>query len=189
MQEEPLADTGAEAGKISGDEIRRYGKMIEYMKRTRAYYAALGYPAYGWAHHTEIPFANCSRPLADTTLALITTAALFRPELGDQGPGAAYNAQAKFFTVYTVPVEPLPDLRISHLSYDRKHCAAEDPATWLPVAALNRAVLKRHLHRLASEVIGVPTNRSQRVTTHQDAPAALEHCRRLSADAALLVPT
>ena len=42
---------------------------------------------------------------------------------------------------------------------------------------------------LAEEIIGVPTNRSQRVTTEQDAPQALAACVRLNADIALLVPS
>jgi len=163
--------------------------MIRYMERTRTYYATLGYPSYEWAHFEDVPFTPMVKPLAESHLALLTTAAPHRPELGDQGPGAAYNAAAKFFTVYTAPVDPVPDLRISHLGYDRKHTTAEDTNTWLPVAALQTAARAGRIGSLAAELIGVPTNRSQRVTTEQDAPAALEHCRRLGADVALLVPT
>jgi D-proline reductase (dithiol) PrdB len=163
--------------------------MIRYMERTRTYYATLGYPPYEWAHFDEVPFTPMSKPLGESRVALVTTAAPHRPELGDQGPGAAYNAAAKFFTVYTAAVDPAPDLRISHLGYDRKHTTAEDPNTWLPLPALDAAVRQGRIGSLAGELIGVPTNRSQRVTTEQDAPAALEHCRRLGADVALLVPT
>jgi len=163
--------------------------VIRYMARTREYYATLGYPAYEWAHFADVPFAPLDKPLARSRLVLITTAAPHRPELGDQGPGAAYNAEAKFFAVYTAPIEPVPDLRISHLGYDRKHTTAEDPNTWLPVPALRAAVGEGRVGALADELIGVPTNRSQRVTSEQDAPAALAHCLRLAADAAILVPT
>ena len=91
--------------------------------------------------------------------------------------------------MYTVAKQPVPDLRISHLGYDRKHTTAEDPNTWLPVAALESAVAEGRLGALADRLIGVPTNRSQRVTLEQDAPAALDACRSLGADIALLVPT
>ncbi len=163
--------------------------MIEYLQRTRAYYGAQGYPAYEWAHFSEVPFSQPTQPLAESRLVLITTAAPFQAELGDQGPGAPYNAAAKFFEVFTAPVVPVPDLRISHIGYDRVHCAADDPNTWLPIAALQAEVADGTIGALASELIGVPTNRSQRITMTQDAPAAQAECDRLGADIALLVPT
>jgi len=163
--------------------------MIPYIERTRTYYSTLGYPPYHWAEFEDVPFARPGKPVSESRLALITTAAPCRPELGDQGPGAAYNAQAKFFQVYTDSVEPVPDLRISHLGYDRKHSTAEDPNSWLPVARLKEAVAEGRLGGLADRLIGVPTNRSQRVTLEQDAPAALQACIDQQADLALLVPS
>ena len=163
--------------------------MIEYIQRTRDYYAAQGYTPYQWAHNHDSPFTPMSKPLSEARVVLITTAAPFQPELADQGPGAAYNADAKFFDVYTKPVQPVPDLRISHIGYDRVHCEAKDPNTWLPVKALKEAVSQGLIGALADELIGVPTNRSQRVTTEQDAPEALAHVERLNADVILLVPT
>ncbi len=163
--------------------------MIRYIERTRTYYSTLGYPAYEWAHADEVPFTPLTKPVAESRLALVTTAAPNRPELGDQGPGAAYNAAAKFFEVYTAPITPAPDLRISHLGYDRRHSTAEDPNTWLPIARLEEAAADGRIGALAPELIGVPTNRSQRITLETDAPAALEACRRQNADLALLVPS
>ena len=163
--------------------------MIRYMERTRNYYGTLGYPAYQWAAHDQVPFHTPNKPLGESRVALITTASPHQPELGDQGPGAAYNAAAKFFQVYTTPVEPAPDLRISHLGYDRKHTTAADPNTWLPIARLREAQRDGVFAELAPEVIAVPTNRSQRVTCDVDAAAALEHCQRLGVDVALLVPS
>jgi D-proline reductase (dithiol) PrdB len=163
--------------------------MIPYIERTRTYYSTLGYPAYHWAEFEDVPFTPPARPVRESRLVLITTAAPFRPELGDQGPGAAYNASAKFFTVYTEQVAPTPNLRISHLGYDRKHTTAADPNTWLPIARLTEAVSDGRLGELASRLVGVPTNRSQRITSEQDSPAALDACRQLDADIALLVPS
>jgi D-proline reductase (dithiol) PrdB len=163
--------------------------VISYIERTRTYYATLGYPPYHWAHNDSVPFTPFTGRIEEACLALLTTAAPHRPELGDQGPGAAYNAAAKFFQVYTVAKEPQPDLRISHLGYDRSHTTAADPNTWLPVRALEAAVTEGRLGALAERLIGVPTNRSQRATIEQDAPAALAACRSLAAEVALLVPT
>ena len=128
-------------------------------------------------------------PLNESRLALITTAAPYRHDLEDQGPGASYNAAAKFFDVFTTPVSPTPDLRISHIGYDRKHCKADDPNTWLPIAALKSAAQANVIGELAEKLIGVPTNRSQRVTIEKDAEETLTACKNLEADVALLVPT
>ena len=76
--------------------------MIPYIERTRTYYSTLGYPAYHWAQYDDVPFAPLRKPLAESRLALITTAAPIQAELADQGPGAAYNAAAKFFQVYGI---------------------------------------------------------------------------------------
>ena len=163
--------------------------MIEYIARSRAYYSAQGYAPYDWAVHSTTPFTTPNQPLAHSRVVLISTAAPVQPTCGDQGPGAAYNAQAKFFTVYTRPIDPVPDLRISHIGYDRIHCKADDPATWLPIPALRRANAEGIVGSLADELIGVPTNRSQRITKDIDAPAALAAAQAQAADVALLVPT
>jgi hypothetical protein len=163
---------------------------IPYIERTTSYYLALGYGnPYRWAQHDDVPFTPFRRPLAETRLALVTTAAPVRPEAGDQGPRAPYNAAAKFYQVYSLPVHPTPDLRISHLGYDRMHSTAEDPNTWLPLARLGEAVATGRLGALAPRLCGVPTNRSQVTTTDVDAPAALALVRESGAEAALLVPT
>lgn len=163
--------------------------MIEYIPRSRAYYSAQGYKAYHWAHNDDAPFTELHKPLGDSCLALISTAAPFNADLPDQGPGAAYNAAAKFFDVFATPLTPTPDLRISHIGYDRTHCAADDARTWLPNDALRSASADGLIGDLAEDMIGVPTNRSQRVTLEQDAPQALDHVKRQAADVALLVPT
>jgi D-proline reductase (dithiol) PrdB len=163
--------------------------MIPYIERTKNYYERQGYPAYQWAHHESTPFQSMVKPLKECTLALVTTAAPFKPELADQGPGAKYNADAKFYDVYAKPIEPMPDLRISHIGYDRQHCEAKDARTWLPVDALKLAEGDGTVGAIAGELVGIPTNRSQRVTLEQDAPNALAHIQRQNVDIALLVPT
>ena len=162
---------------------------IPYMQRTRDYYAKLGFAAYRWAHYADVPFTPLTKPLAQARLALITTAAPYQPGVGDQGPGAKYNAAAKFYTVYTDSTDSMPDLRISHVGYDRKHTSAKDPNTWFPLARLHDAVKAGRLGGLTPRFYGAPTNRSQRVSIERDAPELLRRCREDGADAALIVPT
>ena len=131
-------------------------------------------------------FAPCKK--RDCTLALITTAAPYQPDKGDQGPGAAYNAAAKFYTVYSGDTAHDHDTRISHIGYDRKHTTATDSNTWFPLPLLRESAAQGRF-RLAGRFHGAPTNRSQRVTLETDAPEILARCRQDQVDAALLVPT
>ena len=162
---------------------------IEYMRRTRDYYLALGYDnPYRWAHYLDTPFAPLKKPLAKSRLALISTAAPYQSDKGDQGPGAAYNASAKFYTVYSGDTARDHDTRISHIGYDRIHTTAEDSNTWFPLP-LMRALAAEGRFELAPRFHGAPTNRSQRVTIEVDAPEILGRCRQDQVDSALLVPT
>ncbi|MFU8817040.1 MAG: hypothetical protein ACNA7W_16965 [Pseudomonadales bacterium] len=162
---------------------------IDYRSRTRRYFEALDYPPYRWARNIEVPFAPLGKPLADSRLVLITTAAPLRDGIGPQGPGAEYNAAARFLRVYTTACSPTPDLRISHVRYDRANTTAEDANVWLPLEQLREQVSRGRIGSLAERVIGIPPNSSQQVTREQDAPDVRGACRTLGADAALLVPT
>jgi len=162
---------------------------IPYMQRTRDYYLALGFPAYRWAHFEDVPFTALGKPLAHARVGLITTAAPYQPEAGDQGPGARYNARAKFYTVYSDSTDAVPDLRISHVGYDRRHTTAEDPNTWFPLAQLQKAVKAGRIDALTEHFHGAPTNRSQRITLETDAPELLRRCREDGADVVVLVPS
>ena len=113
---------------------------IPYMARTREYYAAIGYTTpYRWAHYVDAPFQPLRKPLAQSRVAIITTAAPFDPTKGDQGPGAKYNGGAKFYSVYDGDTSKSHDLRISHIAYDRVHTSAEDSGTWFPLPQLLQA--------------------------------------------------
>jgi hypothetical protein len=161
---------------------------IPYRQRIRDYYLALGYEKpYRWANYTDVPFTPLKKPLSESTVALITTAAPFQPEKGDQGPGAAYNASAKFYRVYSDATDEIPDLRISHIGYDRKHTTAEDMRTWFPLAALKDAEKSGRIGAVAKRFHGAPTNRSQKTTIEQDCADLLALVREDGADVAIIV--
>lgn len=165
-----------------------HDRPIAYMERTRGYYEALGYESpYEWAHYAEAPFTRLSRPLARSRVTLVTTAAPYQPDKGDQMP-PAYNGAAKFFAVYTGDTGKDHDLRIAHLAVDRAHTSGRDPGTYFPLPALRRAAAAGRIGELAPRFFGVPTNRSHRVTIEIDCPDLLARCKADGVEAAVLVP-
>jgi hypothetical protein len=161
---------------------------VPYIERTRDYYSALGYATpYEWAHYSNVPFQRLRKPLSDCRVALITTAAPFRPDRGDQGPGAPYNAAAKFFAIYSGDSASDPDLRISQIAIDRKHTTGEDQRSYFPLAELRRSAEAGRIGSVAPRFHGMPTNRSHRTTLTIDCPELVARCMADGADAALLV--
>jgi hypothetical protein len=162
---------------------------IPYMARTREYYQAIGYTTpYRWAHYVDAPFQSLKKPLSQSRVVIVTTAAPFDPAKGDQGPGAKYNGGAKFYSVYEGDTSKTHDLRISHIAYDRVHTSADDSGTWFPLPLLRRLASEGRIGEVAPRFFGAPTNRSHRVTLETDAPEILARCRADKADAAVLVP-
>jgi D-proline reductase (dithiol) PrdB len=163
-------------------------RPIPYLQRTHEWYLALGYDnPYRYAHFEGVPFQPLARPLADCVVTLITTAAPYQPDLGPQGPRAAYNAGAKFFIPYSGATARDHDLRISHVAIDRKHASMEDGNCWFPLPVMRRWAQQGRF-KLAVRFQGAPTNRSQRHTMEVDAPIIVQRCREDGADVAVLVP-
>ena len=161
---------------------------VPYMQRLRDYYLALGYGnPYRWAQYTEVPFTPLAKPLSQTKIGLVVTAAPYQADKGDQGPGAAYNAAAKFYRVYSDSIDGEPDVRISHLGYDRNYTTAADFNTFFPLVQLKAAAANGRIGGLAEHFVGTPTNRSQQTTIEQDCPEVLQRLREDRAEAAVLV--
>ena len=165
-----------------------YDAPVPYMQRIRDYYQRLGYGApYRWVHYAEVPFLPLKKPLTECRVALITTAAPYQPDKGDQGPGAPYNAAAKFYAVYSGDSAVDHDLRISHVGIDRVHTTAEDSNTWFPLPALRRLAATGRIGAVAPRFHGAPTNRSHRATIDRDCPELLARVRKDKVDAVILI--
>lgn len=162
---------------------------VRYIERTRNYYLGLGYETpYVWAHYIQVPFAPLKKPLNQSILGLITTAVQFDASKGEQGPGAPYNAAAKFYEPYKSPINQKLDLRIAHVGIDRKNANMEESECWFPLAAARRSIETGRLRSLSPYFYGLPTNRSQRHTLEIDAPLILEMLRSENVDVAILIP-
>ncbi len=117
---------------------------IPYLQRIRDYYQALGYGSpYEWAHYVEVPFQSLRKPLAECTVALITTAAPYQPDKGDQGPGAPYNAAAKFYRVYSMASAAEPDFPLGNAAGRPNDRESQDYTLKLALALLQSAPAAR----------------------------------------------
>ena len=167
----------------------QHDQPLAYIERIRNYYQILGYGApYEWASHDVVPFAPLQKPLSEARIAIVTTAAPFQPDKGDQGPGASYNGESKFFQVYATAIDPFPDVRIAHIAIDRAHTTASDIASYFPLTAMMKLANAGYIGSISPRFYGLPTNRSQRTTRDIDSPALLAFCKEDNVDAVVLVP-
>lgn len=156
---------------------------IPYMERTRTYYLGLGYDnPYRWAHFAEVPFHQPEKPLAQSRLAVVTTASTF--PVGPDGNGA----EAKFFDVYSRDMDGDPPRVITHVAWDTRHADPGEPNCWFPAPALRALAEEGVIGQLAPRYHGMPTNRSQVTTVQRDCPALLERLREDGVEAVLLLP-
>ncbi len=162
---------------------------IPYMQRIRDYYVALGFGApYRWAHYAHVPFQPLTVALSKARVTIVTTAAPYQPGKGDQGPGAPYNAAAKFYAVYSGDTGKDHDLRISHVGIDRAHTTAEDQGSYFSLTQLREAARRGRIGSVAPRFHGLPTNRSHRVTLQIDCPELVARCKADAVDAVILQP-
>ena len=166
---------------------RTHRTFVDYIERTRAHYLSEGFGnPYQWAFFDDVPFTPLTRPVAECRVGLITTAAEYDPTKGDQGPHAPYNDDAKFDRVYVRPIDPAPDLRISHIGYDRANTVPDDLDAYFPLTRLKEFAREGRIGSLAPRFYAAPTLRSQRATIERDAPEILRLCREDGVDVALI---
>ena len=158
--------------------------FVSYIDRTRDYYAAQDYERpYVWARHTDAPFAPLAKPLAQSRVAVVTTASPWREGAPVEGvlrggkqvwSGDAARPPARLYT--------------DDLAWDKQATHTRDVESFLPLACLAQLAAEGRIGALAPRFHGVPTDYSQRRTVEQDAPEILARCRADAVDVALLVP-
>ncbi|MCY4039644.1 MAG: hypothetical protein OXF72_00125 [Gammaproteobacteria bacterium] len=151
---------------------------VAYMERTRRYYAAQGFDEpYQWAHFDEVPFAMPRKPLAQSRLALITTASL--------APRVETDRRS---LVSGFVDDPPTRLYAEDLFWDRKATHLDDLNSYFPIDHLKALADSGRIGALARRFHCLPTEYSQRRTLTVDAPELLRRCREDGADLAMLVP-
>ena len=151
---------------------------VPYIDRTRNYYAAQGFEkSYAWAHFDDTPFTPLAKPVRESTLALITTAALHDRHASD--PRFVASGESG---------DPPERLFGNDLSWDKRATHLDDLNSFFPIHQLKELIDEGRLGGLTPRFHCVPTEYSQRRTMTNDAPQVLERCREDGADIALLVP-
>ena len=150
---------------------------LKYMEKSRLYYEAQGFEkAYVWAHHEDVPFTALRKPLAQSRLALITTASLHeRAPLESRSVASGRTDQ---------PVQ----LFANDLSWHKKATHLDDLNSFFPIDHVQALVDHGQLGALAPHFHCTPTEYSQRKTKSKDAPEILARCQADEVDVALLIP-
>ena len=151
---------------------------VPYIDRSRRYYEAQGFEKpYAWAHFDDTPFTPLVKPVAESRLALFTTAALYDRQAGD--PRFVTSAET---------ADPPERLYGNDLSWDRRATHLDDLDSYFPVDRLKELIDAGRLGGLTPRFHCVPTEYSHRRTMTNDAPEVLDRCREDGADIALFVP-
>ncbi len=151
---------------------------VPYMERTRAYYMAQGFEAaYVWAHFDDVPFVPLSKPLAESRLAIITTASLYDRTFADVREVASGSTN-----------DPPERLFGNDLEWDKNATHLDDLNAFFPLRRLAALAAAGRIGGIAARFHCAPTEYSQRRTRTVDAPEILRRCHEDGADAAVFVP-
>lgn len=155
---------------------------VSYIDKSREYYEASGYDQpYRWAAFDAVPFTPLSRPLSESTVAVVTTSFLHHHD-------SQFGAPATGKQVYAHPVDEVPGRMFTDdLSWDKVATHTDDTESFLPLAALSRLADDGRIGALNHRFFGVPTEYSQR-KTGLDAEQIAAWCADDGVDVALLVP-
>lgn len=168
----------------SADAPRPY---VRYIDKTRAYYLSQGYAKpYAWANNDSAPFSRLRKPLAESTVTLISTSEIAIKD----DPRFDDNPETKAMgNVYTVPSNtPAAKLYSRTNSFDRYATTLDDPNAYFPIDRLREAVDAGRIGKVATDYLGVYNAYSQRKTIERDAPEVLARCLDMGVDVAVLVP-
>lgn len=167
---------------MSPNRVTAHRTFTSYIDRTREYYLAQGYDKpYRWAHFDEAPFAELSKPLSESRIALVTTTSPW-----EQQDTKALRGKRQVWSGSTI--DPPKQLFTDHLSWDKVNTNTDDVESFLPIARLNEYVSQGRIGSVAPRFHGAPTDYSQRATIERDAPQILERCVEDGVDIALLIP-
>lgn len=151
---------------------------LEYMARTRAYYAAQGFDQfYQWAHSITRPLLKISKPLSECNITFVTTAV----------PDGTIPKMKRAASSHLISEMP-ENFRTDELSWDKEATHTRDRNSYIPLKGLRQLLEEGVIGSIAKRYHFVPTEYSQRNTIEKDAPSILKACNEDQVDIAILVP-
>jgi D-proline reductase (dithiol) PrdB len=162
----------------------RQAMYVEYIKGITERYQRLGYPAYQWYRaETPPPWAPIEKPLAETRLAVLSTAGTY---VAGQ---VAYYYKDDTSIRRIAKDTAVEDLRFSHITENYLGDARADPGCVFPLTALRRLEAEGTIGPLCDELVSSMGGiYSQRRVDAELIPAVEAAFVGQKAEAALLIP-
>lgn len=153
------------------------------MERTRAQYAALGYPTYRWVTNAgPPPWIPLTKPLAESRVALVASGGIYA-----RGQVAFHYRDDTSFRIIASDT-PHSELRATHFAYDLTD-AHRDPGVVFPLETLRGLVDDGTIGGLGPSAYAFMGGiYSARKVSDLLAPAITERLMRDQVDLALFVP-
>jgi len=157
---------------------------IAYVDRLNEKYQGLGFPPYRWSTFDTSPWTSLAKPLAQSCLALISSAGIFREDQEPFDPWAVNDLSFRQIPKDT----PWQKLRLHHNYFDHRD-ALQDLNCVFPFERLQDLEKSGYIGCLAPAVISLGMGRLYKRTELQreTVPRILEVLKGMGADAALLV--
>ena len=157
---------------------------IDYVRCLNEMYQSQGFPPYKWSVFEDSPWTPFTKPLNETTLALISSAGIF---LDDQEPFDPWAVNGLNFR--EIPADtPFSNLRLHHNYFDHRD-ALKDFNCIFPVHRLRELQESGFIGRLAPRAVTLGMGRLYKRTALQNetVPRIMEVLREQETDAVLLV--
>lgn len=162
---------------------------VRYIDKTREYYLGQGYEKpYEWANFADVAFTPLSKPLAESTVALVSTSDIaVRSEDNDNGRDKSHEMMVG--NVYSIPSSiPVERLFSRQEHYDQHTTTLDDTNAYFPISRLHELVDRGRIGAVATRTHGVYTAYSHRKTSEVDAPEVVRRCVEDGVDVAILTP-
>lgn len=161
---------------------RSHISFVNYIDRSRVYYAALGYTKpYKWISNKDVPFAKLTKPLSECRIGLLTTADLEKP------PGKSKQERHLSRKVFAHRVDNAPEhFYTQDLQWDQEATHTEDNGSFMPLKHLSQCAAEARIGSASPRFYGVMTDYSQGRTYKKSAPQVFSLCKEDLVDALIL---
>jgi D-proline reductase (dithiol) PrdB len=157
---------------------------IDYVVCLNEMYQSEGFPPYRWSEFDSSPWTPLEKPLAESCIALVSSAGIFREDQRAFEPWAVNDLSFREIPLDT----PRDRLRLHHNYFDHRD-ALQDWNCVLPIQRLKELAGAGHIGSVAPTAITLGMGRLYKRTALQQetVPQLVDVLREQGADAALLV--